>query len=212
MDSPDILELLQRHAAILRDTHVVYTSGRHGNAYVNKDAIYPHTEAVSLLCASMAARFAGDEVDVVAGPTLGGVILAQWVAHHLSLRGREVLSVYAEKGTAGGFELRRGYDALVAGKRVLVVEDVLTTGGSLKEVITAIRAGGGTVIGASALCNRGGVTAAQVGNPPVLHSLVDVNLESWDAATCPLCAAGVPINASVGKGAEFLRARKGGPK
>jgi orotate phosphoribosyltransferase len=137
------------------------------------------------------------------------VILSQWTAHHLGiLSGREVLSVYAEKGDGGGFAFCRGYDRLVRGRRVLVVEDVVTTGGSLAAVIRAVADAGGAVVGAAALVNRGGVTAGDVGSPAGLVSLAEVDMESFAEAECPLCKAGVPVNVDVGKGREFL-ARKG---
>ena len=91
--------------------------------------------------------------------------------------------------------------------RVLVVEDILTTGGSVKKVIEATRAIGGEVVGLGVLCNRGGITSHDVGDVPKLFALVNVTLESWTEAECPLCAKGIPINTDVGKGRDFL-ARK----
>lgn len=195
--------ILAESGAVLRDSHVVYTSGRHGSAYVNKDAVYPHTDRVRELCAMMAelARPLGPEV--VCGPAMGGIILAQWTGHHLGLP-----AVYAEKAAEGGMVLKRGYDAVVRGRRVLVVEDVVNTGGSLADTVRAVRAAGGTVAGAVALCNRGGVPASAV-DVPVLHALVELSLDSWAADECPLCRRGVPVNVAVGKGREFLAARAG---
>jgi orotate phosphoribosyltransferase len=210
MSPAEPLAILAAHKAILRDTHVVYTSGRHGTTYVNKDAIYPNTEAVSALCAAIAAHFAdaGIAIDVVAAPALGGIILSQWVAHHLTAGGRRALAVYAEKAEPEGFAFRRGYDRILQGRRVLVVEDILTTGGSLRSVIEGVRRAGGEVVGAAALCNRGGVRASEVGDPPELFALVELSLESWDEQECPLCASGMPVNTEVGKGAEFVRLRR----
>ncbi|MEI6499047.1 MAG: phosphoribosyltransferase family protein [bacterium] len=110
----------------------------------------------------------------------------------------------------GKFVFKRGYGDLVAGgKKVLVVEDVLTTGSSVKKVVEAVRAIGGEVVGVAALCNRGAVTAKDIGDVPELFSLMNISMESWDASECPLCAAGVPINTTVGKGQAFLdRQRK----
>lgn len=212
MSERDVLATLARVGALITGDHLVYTSGRHGSSYVNKDALYPHTAATSAVCARIAERFAGAGVEVVAGPTVGGVIMAQWTAHHLSaLSGREVLAVYAEEELGAGGErrrlFRRGYDALVAGRRVLVVEDILTTGGSVRLVVAAVAAAGGAVVGVGALCNRGGVTAAAIGAPE-LYSLAEVPLESYAAEECPLCAAGVAVNTRVGKGAAFV-ARRG---
>ncbi|MGQ9925290.1 MAG: phosphoribosyltransferase family protein [Chloroflexaceae bacterium] len=212
MIGDDVLALLASVGALITGDHLVYTSGRHGSSYVNKDALYPHTTATAAVCERIARHFAGAGVEVVAGPTIGGVILAQWTAHHLSMiEGREVLAVYAEEEvTAEGKRrvLRRGYDALAQGRRVLVVEDVLTTGGSVRQVVEAVRAAGGDVIGVGALCNRGGVTARTVAAPE-LFALTEVPLESYAPEDCPLCAAGVPINTRVGKGAAYVRARPG---
>lgn len=203
----DVLAILAQVGALITDDHLVYTSGRHGSSYVNKDALYPHTAATSAICKRFAERFAGAGVEVVAGPTVGGVILAQWTAHHLSaLTGREVVAVYAEEEALEDGKrrvFRRGYDALVAGRRVLVVEDILTTGGSVRLVIEAVGAAGGSVVGAGALVNRGGVTAPQIGAPE-LYCLASSPLESYAADECPLCAAGVPVNTRVGKGAAFV--------
>jgi orotate phosphoribosyltransferase len=193
--------ILAEAHAVLTGGHVVYTSGRHGSAYVNKDAVYPHPGRVSELCRLLADGTRALRPEVVCGPALGGIILSQWTAHHLG-----ALAVYAEKLPAGGLALRRGYDRLVAGRRVLVVEDVLNTGGSVRDAVSAVRKAGGEVVAVAALCNRGGVTAADL-DVPALVSLVELSLDSWEAADCPLCRAGVPVNTDVGKGREFLAAR-----
>jgi orotate phosphoribosyltransferase len=211
MNEPDPLALLRSVGALITGDHLVYTSGRHGASYVNKDALYPHTAATSAVCAEIARHYAAAAVQVVAGPTVGGVIMAQWTAHHLSaLGGREVLAVYAEEdfATDGAKTrtFRRGYDALVAGRRVLVVEDILTTGGSARMVVEAVIAAGGQVVGVGALCNRGAITAAQI-NAPAFYCLAEVPLESYTPEACPLCAAGVPINTRLGKGAAFVAAQ-----
>ncbi|MBP1464774.1 phosphoribosyltransferase [Candidatus Chloroploca sp. M-50] len=203
----DLLVTLAEVGALITNDHLVYTSGRHGSSYVNKDALYPHTGATSAVCARLAHHFAGAAIDVVAGPTVGGVIMAQWTAHHLSrLNNRDILAVYAEEEVSGASKqrsFRRGYDDLIRAQRILVVEDILTTGGSVRMVIEAVRAVGGTVVGVGALCNRGGITAAAI-DAPDLFCLTSVPLESFDAEACPLCAAGQPINTRLGKGAAFL--------
>ncbi len=206
-DQKPVLDVLKKVGAVITDSHIVYTSGKHGSAYVNKDAVYPHTWETSQLCYLISRQFKNDNVQVVIAPAIGGVILMNWTAHHLTnLMGRDVLGVYAEK-EGDGFVIKRGYDKLLAGKNVLVVEDILTTGGSVKKVIEAVRALGGNIVGLGVLCNRGGITAQDVGRVPKLFALADVNLEAWDEAECPLCAQGIPINTDVGKGREYL-ARK----
>ena len=207
MTEPEVLKILNQAGAVITGSHIVYTSGWHGEAYVNKDAVYPHTREVSKLCRAIAERFAKSGVEAVIAPAVGGVILSQWVAHHLTeLTGREVLGLYAEK-EGDSFRIKRGYDRLVTGRKVLVVEDVLTTGGSVKKVVEAVRSAGGNVIAAAALCNRGGVTKTDLGEVPELCALVNLRLDSWEEEECPLCARKVPVNTAVGKGREFL-ARK----
>lgn len=209
MDEDQVLRILGSVGAVIVGSHIVYASGKHGTAYINKDALYPHTKKTSFVCRMSAYEFSGSDIDVVIAPAIGGVILSQWIAHHLEgFTGREVSALYAEKTEDGkNFIIKRGYERLIPGKRVLVVEDVVTTGASVKKVVEAARAVGGNVVGVGALCNRGGVTAQDIGDVPILYSLVNIRMDAWDAADCPLCKEGKPINTEVGHGAAFL-ARK----
>lgn len=209
MNQDEIMHLFEETGAIIRNSHLVYTSGRHGSAYVNKDALYPHTDITAKLCNEMAGRFAKDNIDVVVGPAMGGVILSQWVAFYLSaIIGRKVFSVYVEADENKNKIFGRGYDKFIGGKNILIVEDVLTTGGSVKKVVDAVRAKNGNVAGCIALCNRGGVRNEDIGTLPRFEALVNIKFDSWDEGQCPLCRSGVPVNTSVGKGRDFL-ARKG---
>jgi len=208
MNEQEVLRILGKVGAVITNSHIVYTSGRHGTAYVNKDAVYPHTKETSELCRAIAEQFVDDGVEVVIAPAIGGCILSNRVAEHLTdITGREVLGVYADKD-GDAFVIKRGYDKLIAGKNVLVVEDVLTTGGSAKKVVEATRAIGGNVVGLGVLCNRGGITPQDVADPPKLFALVNVKLDAWNEADCPLCTQGVPINTDVGKGREYLARKK----
>src|SRR3989338_9035182 len=122
------LDIFKKVGAVITDTHVVYASGKHGNAYVNKDAVYPYTKEISSLCRLVAEKFRGQGIEVVAAPTIGGVILSQWTAHFLSeLDKREILAVFAEETVSESGErlrfFKRGYDKFLAGKKLLVVED-----------------------------------------------------------------------------------------
>jgi len=198
--------------AILEDDHFVYTSGRHGQAYVDKDRIYTHPLLANQVTLEMASYFVQDGIEAVVGPEKGGIILSQLVAHHLSndQTGHEALAFYAEKED-GGFVLKRGGAAeRINGLRVLVVEDNLTTGGSVKKVVDLVRTLGGNVIGVCAIVNRGDVKADDIGNPPKFVALVKVSMESWAANECPLCAQGTPVRTDLGKEKEFLLG-KGGP-
>lgn len=203
MDEEEIRGILVEVGVIVRG-HFVYTSGKHGAIYINKDALYPHIIPTTQLCHQIALLFVDDGVEAVIGPAMGGVILATRVAEQLiQLTREEPLGLYADKDGKDDFVIRRGYDKLVAGKRVLVVEDVLTTGNSAKKVVAAVRQAGGLVVGLAALWNRGGITAESVGVPNLV-ALVSRQLEAWDAEECELCARGIPVNVDVGKGREFL--------
>lgn len=210
MNEREILQMLNEVGAVITDSHFVYASGKHGAVYVNKDAIYPFTRKISRLCLAIAQAFKEDNVQTVIAPAIGGVILSQWTAYHLSeIYDGLVFSVFAEKSEQGDrFVIKRGYEKFVTGKKVLVVEDILTTGGSARKVVEATKAIGGDVVGLGSLCNRGGVSSQNVGDVPKLVSLTCLPFESWPEEFCPLCERGIPINTEFGKGAEFLR-RKG---
>ena len=204
MDEAQVLEVLQKVGAF-RTGHFVFTSGLHADMYVNKDALYPYTTETSRLCREMAVRFRDKNIEAVSGPAIGAAILAQWVAYHLSeMTGHEVYAAGAEKDGEGGFVLRRGYDKIVEGKNVLVVEALTTTGGSIKKAIDAVRAAGGNVVGAIALCNRGEVTKEMIGNPPIFDQLVKLHLEQWPESECELCQGNIPVNTDIGHGKDFL--------
>jgi len=208
MEKEEILRTLENVGAVITKSHFVYTSGRHGEDYINKDALYPHTRIVARLCRKIADYFWGNDIKVVAGPTVGGVALAQWVAHYYNPLEHQpqILAVYAEEeGEKRVF--RRGYAKLISGKRVLVVDDVLTTGGSVKKVVEAVRELGGEVVGVGVLANRGKVTIQDVGDVPEIFTLIDVDMKSFPEEKCPLCKKGIPINTEFGKGREYL-ARK----
>lgn len=218
MTEEEVLDILQKVGAF-RTGHFVLTSGVHSGSYILKDAMYAYTRETSQVCREMAERFRNEKVEAVIGPAIGAAILSQWVAHHLSeLTGQEVYGVYADKdpvrptatGQAekGGFIIKRGYDKIIAGKNTLVVEDLTTTGGSIKKVVEASRAAGAKVVGAVAICNRGNVTKEDVGNPEQFISLVNLNLEQWPANECELCERNIPVNTDVGHGREFLAGKK----
>src|SRR3989344_1227659 len=208
----DVLSILKKVGAVLTDDHFVYTSGKHGSVYINKDAVYPHTKETSQIGEMFAEKFKDLDIDVVAAPAVGGTILSQWTAFHLSkLKGKEILSVYTEKdkGTlASAAEsehiFRRGYDKLVKGKNVLVVEDLTTTGISVKKVVDAVKTAGGRIVAVCVMVNRDpeNVTSETIGAP--FSSLSVLKAEAIEEGICPLCQKGIPINTKIGHGKKFL--------
>ena len=209
MTEQEFLEILKETGGYITESHIVATSGKHLDAYLNKDAIYPHTRAVSAVCRAIAELFADANIEAVVGPSLGGIILSQWTAYHLGeITEKEVLGIYTEKTADKDQILTRGYDALVNGKRVLVVEDILTTGGSLAKVVRTVKAAGGTVVAACAMVNRDPdrIDETVIGAP--LKTLAALRMPAWDGADCPMCKNNVPINTTVGKGRTYLAERK----
>ena len=215
MTGEDIKQLLVKSGGWLEHDHFVFTNGKHSDNYVNKDALYPHTAYASKLGEAMADAMESWNPEVVVSPALGGIVLTQWAAYHASeLTGKEVLAVYAEKveGPEKKFAFTRGYDQLVGGKRVVVVEDNLTTGISVRKVVELVRETGGEVVGVVAMLNRGGVDIEAVGNPPHFTAIVEADLKSWPAEDCQLCRDGVPVNLKIGKGKKFVEDQKASGK
>jgi orotate phosphoribosyltransferase len=178
------VERVFRESGALREGHFILASGRHSSLYLEKFQVLQHPADTERLCGAIAAWARPLGVESVAGPTTGGIILAHEVARQLGVR-----AIYAERRDgAPGREFRRGF-ALAPGERVLVVDDIMTTGGSVQETIDAVRSAGGAVAGAAVLVDRSsGATRLDV---PV-HSLWRLEIPSFAPAECPLCAKGMP--------------------
>jgi len=204
-------EALFRASGAFREGHFLLKSGRHGDAYVEKFQVLQDPAATSELCGLWAARVRNRDgepmVDVVAGPTTGGIILAFETARQLGLR-----SIFAEevRDADGGThrEFRRGF-RIEPGERVLLVDDILTTGGSLLAMIPAVEQQGGEIIECDVLVDRSGGKAVlespTTGRSYPLRSLWQLDLPTFEPGptTCPRCADGMPLHApgSTGAGA-----------
>lgn len=203
-------EIFKRREAVIRDDHFVYAKGHHGSEYVNKDAIIPFTADMSSLCERLAKVFVDLDVEIVVGPAVAGAIVSQWVAHHISIAtGRIIPGIYTDKvgkDAAGNdiFALKRGYDAMIRGKRALIVEDVLNTGGSAAQTVQLALENDAVVLAVGALCNRGNVKASEIGDVPFLFSLTEVSMEKHLPDDCPFCKEGRPINTKIGHGADYV--------
>ncbi len=202
-----VVEILTNVGAVLPNDHFVGTSGRHFDTYINKDALFPHTKETSEICKMFAEKFKDLNIDVVAAPAMGGVILSQWTAFHLSeLKGKEILGIYAEKK---GDEIlfTRGYDKFLQGANVLVVEDLTTTGGSLKKVIDSAKAAGANVIASSVMVNKDPerVNEEFLGAP--FSPLGILEVQSYTAEECELCQKNIPVNTKIGHGKKFLESK-----
>jgi orotate phosphoribosyltransferase len=184
-DANDILAALRASGA-LKEGHFLLSSGRHSDRYVEKFDLLRQPEATSQVCTLIADRFRDRGVDVVAGPTTGGVILAFEVARQLG-----VAAAYAERASGLGTarEFRRG-TRFAQGARILVVDDILTTGGSVRETLQALNRQPVEVVGVAVLVDRSS-EGIDLGVP--LHSLATMDIATWEPETCPLCARGIPL-------------------
>lgn len=207
--SEKTLAILKKAKAVFTDDHFVYTSGKHGKTYVNKDAIYPHTFASSKIGEIFAEKYMDTDLDIIVSPALGAIILSQWTAYHLSkLKHKEILGIYTEKTGDKNQILTRGYDKLVKNKKILIIEDIVTTGGSIKKVIKTVTDAKGIVIGACAIVNKDpkNIDTKNIGVP--FNFLTIVDTEVFNEKDCPMCKANIPINIELGHGKEFLEKKK----
>jgi orotate phosphoribosyltransferase len=206
-------EELFRSSGALREGHFQLKSGRHGDAYVEKFAVLSDPAATSELCGFWAGAFGsggdgGARIDIVAGPTTGGVILAFETGRQLGVRAIFAEEVRDADGSTRR-EFRRGF-RIEPGERVLLVDDILTTGGSLLAMLPAVEAMGGEIVECVVLVDRSGggtntLASPRTGRVYPLRSLWRLGLPTYEPgpATCPQCAAGTPLHApgSSGTGA-----------
>lgn len=169
----------------LLNGHFKLSSGRHSDEYWEKFWVLQYPQQVQTLCAEIARRFANDNVEVVLGPTTGGILLAFEVARQMGVR-----AVYAEKED-GERLLRRGL-TLDKGERVLIVDDIMTTGGATRECLDLARKHEAEIVGVAVLVDRSGGTV-RLG--PRQEALLTVQAQTFAPEECPLCAQGIPVRA-----------------
>jgi orotate phosphoribosyltransferase len=181
-----VVEDIFSRAGAYLEGHFLLSSGKHSPFYLEKFQVLQWPQETERLCRSIAESVRGLGVQTVAGPTTGGIILAHEVARQLGVR-----AVYAERAADGpGREFRRGF-RLNPGERVLVVDDIMSTGGSVHETIDAVRANGAEVVGVGVLVDRSAGQARFDGLPVV--ALWDVSIPSYTPGECPQCAQGLEL-------------------
>ena len=179
----NIEEIFVKSGAI-RKGHFLLSSGLHSPVYWEKFQVLQFPAYTEKLCRLIANRFRNERVEVVAGPTTGGVILAYEVARQLGVRG-----IFAEKTAAGDRAFRRGF-SISMGERVLIVDDIMTTGGSIFETVAAVKKLGGNIVGIGILVDRSD-KKIDFGIPFfACHRADEITYKSQ---TCPLCAGGIPL-------------------
>lgn len=179
----EILQML-KETGVHMEGHFLLTSGRHSPAFFLFSQVFQHPRYAEALGRELARLFAGEGVATVIGPAMGGVILAHEVARALDCR-----AFFAEKAE-GGMAFKRGF-AVRPGERVLIVEDAVTTGGSVKKVVGLVRAAGAEVVGIGAILDRSG-GAVDFDQLP-FRTLVHLDVPSYAPEDCPLCREGRPV-------------------
>jgi orotate phosphoribosyltransferase len=175
----DILRRLRETGALL-EGHFLLTSGLHSAGYMQCARVLQYPQHAEVMGTGIAERVRDLAIDVVMSPAIGGIVLGQEVARALGVR-----AIFGER-EQGQMTLRRGFD-LVPGERVLVVEDVTTTGGSVREVMEVARARGGDLVAAAAILDRSDGTATF---PVPFHALATLSIETYTVDACPLCQRG----------------------
>lgn len=186
------IEDIFRRAGAIQDGHFLLSSGLHSQLYVEKFAVLQYPRYTDLLCQAMADHFREAGATVVAGPTVGGVLLAYATARAL---GNDIRSIFAERASGdenarmGERVFRRGFQ-INPGEKVLVVDDILTTGLSLREVLAAVEQAEGEIVGIGVLIDRS-MGRTDFGYP--LHALAHFDIPTYRADHCPLCQQHVPL-------------------
>ncbi|MDI6736395.1 MAG: orotate phosphoribosyltransferase [bacterium] len=178
----NVVSLLLETGGLLRG-HFLLSSGLHSPQYLQCALLLQHPKRASHLGKELAKKFNQEKIEIVIGPALGGIIIAYEVARVLGTR-----ALFAER-VEEKMQLRRGFK-INSGEKVLVVEDVITTGGSAKEVIELVNELGGVVVGVGALIDR---SQGKVNFGVPLKTLANLNIETYSREACPLCKEGLPL-------------------
>jgi len=182
MNKEDLIKIFKESNAML-EGHFLLTSGRHSDRYLQCALVLQDPQTAEKLAMELAAKISEKNIDVVIGPALGGVTLAYEMARQLKTK-----ALFAERDN-GVMTLRRGFK-IPEGARVLVVEDVVTTGGSVLEVIDVVKEAGGQVVGVASLVDR---SNGKVDFRYPFYSLLPLEVISYEAKDCPLCEKGLPL-------------------
>ncbi len=182
MISRDRVTEILKEAGVLLEGHFLLTSGRHSNRYLQCAKIFRNTKYSEELCGALAEQFKDDDIQLVIGPAMGAVQMAYEVSRHIGCE-----NFFAERDENGEMALRRGF-AVEEGQRVLIVEDVVTTGGSVREVMELVRRAGGVVAGVGSIVDR---TGGKINFGVPFRAVYVADVTSWEADECPLCKEGV---------------------
>jgi len=176
----NIKKILEKTGAVLKG-HFLLSSGLHSDTYFQMALVFQYPEDGKAICQQLAENFKGEKIDVVIGPAIGGIIISYQLAEILGTK-----SIFAEREN-GKMKLRRGFK-IEKGEKVLICEDVITTGGSVKEVITTVEKEGGEIVGIGCIVKRGMVEFKYP-----LKALIKVGVKNYHPFNCPLCQKKIPL-------------------
>lgn len=182
MMQDEVIEIFKKCGALLNG-HFKLSSGLHSPVYLEKFKVLQYPEYTSKLCKEIADRFRNDNIELVIGPATGGIIISYEVAKFLNVK-----SIFLER-EQGKFVLRRGF-SINKGEKVLVVEDIVTTGGSIKEVLDVVKTYEPDIIGIGMIIDR---SVGAIKFDLRCEALATLNIETYEQDKCPLCKEGVPI-------------------
>lgn len=185
MKESELLDLFQQ-LGVVSSGHFVLSSGRHSDEYWEKFRLLEWPRVTEQLCREIASRYRQSAISAVVGPTTGGALLAQELARQLDTR-----CLLAEPASNGGRELRRGF-MLLSAEPILIIDDVLTTGLSLRETLSAIKPYQPDIVGIEVLIDRSGGEACSQFDVPC-HALLTVTARTYNPGACPMCAEGISI-------------------
>jgi orotate phosphoribosyltransferase len=182
MEPRELLKLLQETGAML-DGHFLLTSGRHSNVYIEKFRVLENPQALDDVCRAMAGTVQNQNVELVLGAAIGGILIAGGVGRHLAVK-----HIFSER-VDGKMELRRGF-SITRGQRIVIVEDIITTGGSVFELIQLAKEYEAEIVHVVNLVDR---SSGEVNFEVPTTALLTIPSESWEPEDCPLCQQGVAI-------------------
>lgn len=183
MKKEEIIAML-KEANVLLEGHFLLTSGRHSDKYMQCAKIFQDAKYSVPLCAELVAQYKDDNVEVVIGPAIGAIQMSYEVGKQLGVR-----NIFAERDGDGKMTLRRGF-TIEKGQRVLIVEDVVTTGGSVREVIDLVNECGGEIVGVGSIVDR---TGGKIDFGVPYRSAFAMDITSYEADECPICKSGAPL-------------------
>lgn len=184
ISTPELLDMFRNTGALL-EGHFKLTSGLHSNTYFQCAKVLQHPRHLTEICHHIAQHFSTTEIDAVISPAIGGIVVGTETGRQLGVR-----TLFAERKD-GSMQLRRGFH-ISPGEKILVVEDVITTGGSVAEVIDIVKKNGGEIAGVGTVVDRSNGTVKLADRQ---FSLLSLEVRSYQPDDCPMCRENIPLEA-----------------